>query len=135
MIFLLLIHVLLQYYPANYLLPNGTNVGGQWCGWTCYETGVLGGVNVSNSVSPIAAVTTDINNALPWYWPIIPFIIYILMMVWYDDSPQRGKLYMIAAIVFVISIFMVFGGYLPDAIFNFFVFIIAFITTRLFKGT
>ena len=128
----------MQYYPQGYIFPNGTVVTttNWWCGWDCYLNGTLGGTeNISNSTSPVGAVSGDIKAALPWFWPVIPFMLYIGMMFWYADSPQRGKLVMISALVLVISFFMVFGGFISDAIFNFFVFAVAFILTRLFKGS
>ena len=73
------------------------------------------------------------NTSLPWFWPLLPFVLYIYMFVVYSDSPSGGKFMMISAIVFVISIFMAFGGYLSDAVINLMIFILAFILSTQFK--
>lgn len=89
--------------------------------------------NVTNSVSPIGAISNTINTGLPWFWPAFPFILYLYLFIIYSDSPSGGKLYMIAALVFVISIFMAFGGLILDALINLVIFIIAFILSNQFK--
>jgi hypothetical protein len=53
----------------------------------------------------------------------------------YSDSPQGGKLFMIAGLVFVISVFMALGGFIGDAMINFIIFAAAFFLSNLFhKG-
>lgn len=89
--------------------------------------------NITNSTSPIAAVQSTINTGLPWFWPLFPFILYLYLFVAFQDSPSGGKLYMIAALVFVISIFMALGGLLIDAVINFGIFAITFFLSGQFK--
>jgi hypothetical protein len=100
----------------------------KWSNWTSYV------INITNSTSPTGAIATGLQNALPWFWPVIPFILYMAMLSWYSDSPQRGKLVAIAAVILVISGYMVYGGLLKDGIFNFFIFAVALVMSALIKG-
>lgn len=90
--------------------------------------------NITNSTSPVQALQSTIGKTLPWFWPLLPFILYLWMFSVFSDSPGKGKIYMIAAIVFVISAFMAIGGLIGDAIINFLIFITAFWLSNLFKG-
>lgn len=81
--------------------------------------------NITNSTSPLGAANHLIGQTLPWFWPFFPFFLYMYLMILYQDSPSRGKILGIATLVFVISIFMFFGGYLLDSIINFIIFSLA----------
>lgn len=107
-----------------YTYPNGLQV------WK-NTTDLLS--NVSNSTSPIGVIVSVQQQAFPWFWPLFPFVIYLYLLVQYADSPNGGKLYMIAALAFVISIFLAFGSYISDAVINFTVFAVAFFLSNQFK--
>ena len=73
-----------------------------------------------------------VNTQLPFFWPLLPFALYLYLFVVYADSPSGGKFMMITGIVFVISVFMAFGGYLQDAVINLMIFILAFVLSTQF---
>ena len=89
--------------------------------------------NITNSSSPIGAIGHVINTGLPFFWPIFPFILYLYLFIIYSDSPSGGKLYMIAGLVFVISVFMAFAGLIPNAIINFAIFAATFFLANQFN--
>lgn len=89
--------------------------------------------NITNSTAPLTALQGTLNTALPWFWPALPFFLYIWMLSLYSDSPGKAKLLMISGIVFAISAYMAIGGLLIDAIVNFVIFVAALFFSGLFK--
>lgn len=107
-----------------YTYPNGLQI---WKNTTQLLS------NVSNSTSPIGVIVSVQTQAFPWFWPIFPFVLYLYLLVSFADSPNGGKLYMIAALCFIISVFLAFGSYISDAIINFVIFAAAFFLSNQFK--
>lgn len=106
---------------------GGIQANGTFVNWTnCIQ-------NLSNSTNPIGALTTSVGNALPWFWPFLPFLLYILLQVLFSGSNQKGKFGMLTALAFVISFFMAIFGMVGDAAINIAIFLIAFTIGRLLK--
>jgi hypothetical protein len=103
-------------------------VNGTWVNWT---SGIVH--NITNSTNPIGALTTSVGSQLPWFWPMIPFMLYIILIIQFNSSPGRFKLAAIAALVMVISIFMGASGMILNAIINIVIFIFAYFISFLFK--
>lgn len=101
---------------------------GTWVNWSAGLTH-----NITNSTNPIGALTSSVSNQLPWFWPMVPFMLYIILIVQFSASPGRFKLAAIAALVMVISIFMGASGMIGNAIINVVVFIFAYFVSFLFK--
>lgn len=106
--------------------PNGTQY---WKNWTSY----IVQNNVTNTTSPMQAINNVVAQALPWYWPLVPFVLYVALMIWFNDTPGRGKMYGIAAIVLVISAFLAWGGYIGDCVINVVIFLVAWVLARMLK--
>lgn len=114
------------YQPWSCYLGNGlSNISG----YNCYVTGT----NISSSHAPLTALVYDYNQALPWFWFIIPLLLYVYLLAIYSDSPSRGKFTMVAALVLIISVFLAAGGYSTDAIINIAVFLAALFLAPIFK--
>jgi hypothetical protein len=89
--------------------------------------------NITNSTSPLGAIQHIFGQQLPWFWPLLPFALYIWLFITFSDSPGKGKIYMITGLVFVISVFLALGGYIADAVINFIIFVLAFWLSGLFS--
>jgi len=89
--------------------------------------------NITNSTSPVGAINQAVNTAIPWFWPLFPFALYLYLLSVYSDSPSGGKLYMISALVLVVSAFMALGGYLLDGVINVVIFLGSFWLSRMFR--
>lgn len=100
---------------------------GIWYNWTSAL------VQASNSTSPQTALIKSSLGILPWLFPAITFILYIILFISYSDSPGRFKMVGIAAIVLVISVVFAITGLTTDVILNFIVFILAWFISGLFK--
>lgn len=92
--------------------------------------------NITNSTSPFGVIQHIFGAQLPFFWPALPFMLYLWLFIIFSDSPGKAKIYMIAGLVFVISVFLAAGGYISDAVINFIIFVLAFWLSGLFsKGS
>ena len=89
--------------------------------------------NMTNSTNPIGTLATAPAKALPWFWPIIPFLLYIYLLSLFGDSPSNGKFIGITALVLVISVFLAASGYTSSAALNIVLFLLAWVSAWIFK--
>ena len=109
---------------ATYVTVNGVQV---------WENSSQMFGNITNSTSPIGAIGNVVNSQLPWFWPLFTFLLYIYLYILYSDSPSGGKLYGIAALVLIISVFLALGGNIADGVINFIIFGVTFFVANQFK--
>jgi len=102
--------------------PNGT-----WYNWTQVFT------NITNSQSPTGMVINGFNSAFPWLWPLFSILIYVFLLILFQDAPVKGKFISIATIGFVYSVILAAAGYIPDAIINIIIMVIALVVSTLFR--
>lgn len=102
--------------------PNGT-----WYNWTQALA------KASNSTSPQTALIKSSLGVIPWVFPAITFILYIVLFIAFQNSPGRFKIVGIAAMVLVISFIFTIAGLETAAILNIIVFLLAWFLTGLFK--
>lgn len=112
-------------YEIPYVTINGVSV---WQNWTNSL------VTVTNSTNPIGALTGSIGKALPWFWPMIPFALYLVMFIEYQEAPGRWKLAAITGLVLIISIYMGAAGLINNVFINLAIFMLAYFVSFLFKG-
>jgi hypothetical protein len=118
-------------------------VNGTFVPWGCY-LGLNETINGNNTcylingtvknITNIGQIPTSISSALPWFWPIIPFGLYLYLIIIFNESPTKGKFLGIAALVMVISIFMATGQLIQDAVLNIIIFMLAAIGYYVFKS-
>lgn len=89
--------------------------------------------NITSSTNPFAAVQATFAKQLPFFWPILPFVLYLWLFIIFSDSPGKGKTYMITGLVLVISIFLAISGSITDAAINFIIFGASFWLSGLFS--
>lgn len=98
-----------------------------WKNWSSYMA-------LSNNTDPVSGIITSATNANPTLMPIFCGALYVFLWIKFADAPSRFKLVGITALVFVISVVMVAGGFMADAVLNFIAFILAYFLSLLFKA-
>lgn len=107
-------------------MPFAAN--GTWINWTA------GFVHITNTTDPVTAIVNTVSNQLPWFWPVVPFILYMYLVIVYNNAPQRWKFVGISALVLVITAFMALAFNNVDAIANVIIFGVALLLSNMFKG-
>lgn len=105
------------------------NATGGWVDWTCNLT-------QNNTVDPISgsvACATNASLGLGVVMVIFLGALYVFLWVRFSSSPSRFKLVGMTALVLAISVVAVLGGFLPNAILNIVLFILAYFVSLLFK--
>lgn len=106
---------------------------GTWYNWSTYSNHIANAINNGTS-DPISAMVSGAAQADVTLMTVFLGALYVFLWIRFANAPSRFKFVGMSALVFVISVIMVYGGFTGSAVLNFIVFIVAYFFSLLFKS-